>query len=247
MIKSFTDLVTRTVTAGTEKLALDLLKSDKLKCLRKVDGSGTVKKNTGLSYRQLCNMTRPRIFNPMRCISGSTPLVFKSFKGFKSKFTPIEGGSSGGSKISGTGDTTGTSGPGGPEGPKRKPGGREDALEFTSQFPEGTVGHVVNKALGKMMPTLRAFGKEEFASGSIGQHYRDIESMLRQPATKENLRALAERETLHWNTEPDPTARKFGSYLTANHRECMLLCTLKKIQSGKGGGPGGIGGGGVVD
>jgi hypothetical protein len=114
-----------------------------------------------------------------------------------------------------------------PVPPYSNPDGRKAAVDFTSTFPPGTVGHVVHHSI---KPFATIFG--DFASGSIGAHYRQRKDALGQPATGKNIKEFAETETGYWN-EQTGLPGIVGSSMGAQTRENMLNC--KKSQLMKSG------------
>ena len=94
--------------------------------------------------------------------------------------------------------------------------GRRNAVEYTEQFEEGTVGSLVHHTV---KPFATVFG--DFASGSIGAHYKERETFLKKPATSENIRELAVTETAWWNQQPGVPGW-VGSLMSAENRELTL-------------------------
>lgn len=97
-------------------------------------------------------------------------------------------------------------------------GTRDLAVEATKNFPVGTVGHAVHRAVE---PAYHAFGN--FWSGDIGHHYSTAETqhLLAQPATAENIRNFARRETEWWKEQSGGAGLVGGSF-PAEWREAIL-------------------------
>jgi hypothetical protein len=110
-----------------------------------------------------------------------------------------------------------------PVPPRSNPDGRVAAAEFTSTFPKGTVGHVVHTAV---RPFAFIFG--DFASGTIGAHYRERAEALSQPATGKNIKEFAETETAYWNKQTGLPGM-VGSAMGAQTREDMLNCRKSQL------------------
>lgn len=96
--------------------------------------------------------------------------------------------------------------------------GRIGALVATRRYPAETVGAVVHRAV---TPFARIFG--DFASGNIGRHYRESDQWLRLPATDQNLREFARRETAWWAQQPGLPGW-IGKRLSADRRAQILIC-----------------------
>lgn len=94
--------------------------------------------------------------------------------------------------------------------------GRRNAVKYTEQFEEGTVGSLVHHTV---KPFSTVFG--DFASGSIGAHYKEREEFLKKPATSENIRELATTETAWWNQQRGLPGW-VGSRMSAENRELTL-------------------------
>lgn len=71
----------------------------------------------------------------------------------------------------------------------------------------------------------------DFASGSIGAHYRSREEFLELPDTDENIDELARTETAWWNQQPGLPG-VVGSLMSAQQRSGVLkarkTCLAKK-------------------
>ena len=74
--------------------------------------------------------------------------------------------------------------------------GRRAAAAFLKTFPPGTCGAVM---AGPVEAFEMVMG--DFASATIGQHYRDVAASLAQPATPQALMDIAVVETAYWNQQ----------------------------------------------
>lgn len=95
--------------------------------------------------------------------------------------------------------------------------GRLRAVAETARHAPGSVGAV-------MRPPVRVAHAllGDVASGSIGGHYaHDIPDAMSRPATNENIRTVADRETDFWNAQPGAPG-VLGSSVSANGRDRML-------------------------
>ncbi|MFN6480408.1 hypothetical protein [Nostoc sp. DedQUE07] len=103
--------------------------------------------------------------------------------------------------------------------------GRIGAEVATRNYRSGTVGGVVHRAVA---PLARIFG--DFASGNIGQHYRESDHWLSRPATDQNLHEFAQHETRWWQ-EQRGFAGWAGKKLSADGRAQILICVKNNPQN----------------
>jgi hypothetical protein len=98
--------------------------------------------------------------------------------------------------------------------------GRIGALVATRNYPAGTVGAVVHRAVS---PFARIFG--DLASGNIGRHYREADTvrLLMQQASDANLLRFARNETQWWKRQKG-FAGWVGKRLSETARANVLMC-----------------------
>ena len=99
---------------------------------------------------------------------------------------------------------------------------RKEEIEATKEYPSGTVGQVVNKAVGKVYPYV-----DEFLNAEIGAHYKasKTQELFALEASDDNLMNFAERETSWWKNKPDKMSQFVGRAFPAELRYQVLTCT----------------------
>ena len=106
---------------------------------------------------------------------------------------------------------------------EEEPKGRCYAVEVTKRYARGTMGHLIHEAV---KPYAAKYG--DLFSGRIGEHYEQSDEFLRLPATPDNIKKFAERETKWWRQQPG-RAGVVGSLMCAETRACMLMNEAKKL------------------
>lgn len=102
--------------------------------------------------------------------------------------------------------------------------GRYGASKEASSCPEGSVGWAISFPLTGV---TKWFGN--FAGGSVGSFYEDNRSLLRSPATRENVDEFTKRETKFFSTQNLPT-RILASVLSQPQRTNLVLSSAERNQ-----------------
>jgi len=96
--------------------------------------------------------------------------------------------------------------------------GRLGAVQYLSQFPQGTAGHAMALPVGAFHALAGDIG-----SSTIGRHYReDIPDKIKGPDTDENLEAIGEHETEKFWKVQSGLPKVMGGAITAEQRTRIL-------------------------
>ncbi|MBZ4419903.1 hypothetical protein [Myxococcus sp. RHSTA-1-4] len=99
----------------------------------------------------------------------------------------------------------------------------------------GTVGFATGSSMPGQNPILgmaMAAFTREFAAGAVGDFYEQQRELLYQPATDENIREFARRETEFFGTQPW-LARNVGGLMSAETRAELLTYSRNAQQAGE--------------
>lgn len=103
------------------------------------------------------------------------------------------------------------------------PVGRLVAVEYTSKFPRGTMGHLVHETVKQFAVV---FG--DVAAGEIGRHYRTREDVLAQRVTKFRIIRFAIEETRWWQQQRGIPGF-VGSWFSQRWRAGILLARARSL------------------
>jgi hypothetical protein len=103
------------------------------------------------------------------------------------------------------------------------PVGRLAAVEYTSKFPVGTMGHLVHETVKQFAVV---FG--DVAAGEIGQHYRTREDVLARRVTKFLVIRFAIEETRWWQQQRGLPGF-VGSWFRQHWRAGILLARARSL------------------
>lgn len=106
------------------------------------------------------------------------------------------------------------------------PHGRKRALAIARNAPHGSIGAAIAPMLN---PMFRLFGN--FFGGNIGDFYKQQRPLLHSPATHDNIKLFARRET-HFFKTSGGCSGLIGGLFSANCRADLIQRSASRLKRG---------------